>query len=53
VPDVGIRVALPPFRAWKVDGLSAGAVRKKTCGTSPLNAAARYPAAPDRSLRLP
>lgn len=36
-----------------MDGLLAGAVKKKTCGTSPLNAAKRYPAAADGSLELP
>ena len=48
-----MRVAWPPLSAWKVDGLVAGAVKKKTCGTSPLNAANRYPAAADGSLGLP
>lgn len=48
-----MRVAWPPLRAWKVNGLVAGAVKKKTCGTSPLKAANRYPAAADGSLGLP
>lgn len=53
VPVVGINVAAPPFKAWNVVGLSEAAVKRKTCGTSPLKAAAKNPAAADGSLEEP